>query len=141
VVLNERIHHCALGGELGDHVKRFVDNDLSVQDVVVGIVAVVDHIRKFDHEACRVALAVGAGIGFVGGEAVVGEKFILALAVDDDASARTLHFGGDVNPAADEVNLLILKCIRVNREGERRCWPIGVFRIFLTALQARQKRY
>jgi len=114
VVLDEWIHHRAFGGEVGNHVKLFVDNDLSVQDVVVGIVAAVDHVRKVDHKACRVTLAVGAGVGFIGWQAVVGEKFVLALAVDNDASARALHFGGDVNPAADEVNLLILKCIRVN---------------------------
>ena len=92
MVLDERIHHRALGGEVGNHVKLFVDNDLSVQDVVIGVVAVVDHVWEFDHEACRVALAVSAGIGFIGWQAVVSEEFVLALAVDDDASARTLHF-------------------------------------------------
>ena len=74
----------------------------------------VDDKGEVDHESCCVALIVRAGIRLVGWQAVVGEEFVLALAVDDDAPAGTLHFGGDLNPTADIVNLLILKCIRVN---------------------------
>ena len=114
VVLDEWIHDCAFSREVGNHVKRFVDNDLSVQDVVVGIVAAVNHIGEVDHEACRVALAVGAGVRLVGGEAVVGEEFILTLAVNDDTSASALHFRRDVNPTTNEVNLLILKRVGID---------------------------
>lgn len=90
VILNQRINHGAIGGEIGNHV-GLADDDLSVQDVVVGIVAMVNHVWEFDHKARGVALAVGAGVGLVRRQAVVGEEFVLALAVDDDASARAFH--------------------------------------------------
>lgn len=91
MVLDERIHGHALGGEVGNHI-GLGDDDLSVQDVVVGVIAVVDYKGEVDYEACRVSFAVGAGIGLVGWQTVVGEEFVLALAIDDDASACALHF-------------------------------------------------
>ena len=91
MVLDERIHGHPLSGEVRNHI-GLGDDDLSVQDVVVGVVAVVDYKGEVDYEACRVALAVSAGIGLVGWQTVVGEEFVLALAIDDDASACALHF-------------------------------------------------
>ena len=90
VVLYQRENHGAFGGEIGNHVGR-ANNDLPVQDVVVGVVAAVHHKGEIDYESCRVALAVSAGIGFVGRYAVVSQKLCLALAVDDDASAGAFH--------------------------------------------------
>ena len=113
MVLDEGIHGRALGGEVGNHV-GLGNDDLAIQDVVIGVVAVVDHEGEVDHKASGVALAVGAGVGGVGGEAVVSKKLILALAVDDDASACALHFGSDVNPTTYIVDLLILKGVGVN---------------------------
>lgn len=71
VILDERIHYCTLGWEVGNHV-RFGDDDLSVQDVVIGVVAAVNHKREVDHQPSGVALAVGAGVWLVGRKAVVG---------------------------------------------------------------------
>ncbi len=137
VVLDERINHVGIGLENGNHV-GFGDDDLPVQDVVVGVVAAVDDKGEVDHEARGIALAVGAGIGKVGRQAVVGEEFVLALAVNDDASARAFHLRGKVDPTADSVQLVILHRVGINREAKRRGRPIGVFGIFLTAVQQRQ---
>ena len=101
-ILYERIHWHAVGGEVGNHV-RLGHDDLPVQNVVIGVVAMVDHKREVDHETCRVALAVGAGVRLVGRQAVVGKEFVVALAVDDDATARAFHLRSEVNPAANIV--------------------------------------
>lgn len=113
MILDERVDGYALSGEVGNHI-RLSHYDLSIQDVVIGVVAMVDHKREVHHEACGVTLAIGTGVGFVRGQSVVGKEFVLALPVDDDASTRAFHFGSDVNPSADEVNILILKSVRVN---------------------------
>ena len=89
VVLDERVNHLLIGFENGNHVGA--DDDLTIQNVVVGIVAAIHHEGKVDHKACGVALAVGAGVRCVGWQAVVSEKLVLALAVDDDATACAFH--------------------------------------------------
>ena len=90
VVLYQRINHSAIGGEIGNHV-RFADDDLSVQDVVVGVVAAVDDKREIHHKSGGVALAVGAGIGLVGWYAIIGQKLSVTLSVNDNASAGAFH--------------------------------------------------
>ena len=101
----------------------------------------VDHKGEVDHEACRVALAVGAGVRLVGWQAVVCEEFVLALAVDDDATACALHLRGEVNPATNIVKCLILKRVRINRERKWRGRSVGVLGVFLAALQACRECY
>ena len=113
MILDERENRSAICWEIWHHI-GLADDKLSIQDVVVSVVAMVDDKGEVDHESCRVALAVRTGIGFVGWQTVVGKKFVLALAVDDDAPAGALHLRGDVNPTADVVNLLILKRVRVD---------------------------
>ena len=54
------------------------------------------------HHTGGVALAVGAGIGFIGRHTVVGEKLGVAIAVDDNATACAFHWGDKVFPSADE---------------------------------------
>ena len=125
MVLAEREYCGAVGGETGDHV-RLADDDLSVQDVVVGVVAMVDDKGELDHEACGVALAVGAGVRLIGRQAVVGQKLRVAVTVDDDASAGAFHLGGDVKPSAHEVKILILKCIGIDGDGGEEDGPVGV---------------
>ena len=66
VILNERVNHLLIGLEYGNLV-RFGDENLPVQDIVIGIVAAVHHEGKVDHKACGVAVAVGACIGVVWG--------------------------------------------------------------------------
>ena len=90
VVLYERVNHLLIGLENGNHV-GFGDDDLPVQDIVVGIVAAVHHEGKVDYKASGVALAIGAGIRCVGWQAVISEELVLALAVDDDATACAFH--------------------------------------------------
>ena len=108
MVLYQRIHYCAVSGEAGHHVKVVVDDDLSVQDVVVGVVAMIHPVGELDHEACGVSISIGAGVRFVGRDTVVGQKLRVALPIDNDASAGAFNVGGDIEPAADEVQLLIL---------------------------------
>ena len=79
----------------------------------------VDDKREVYDHSRGIALAVGAGIGLVGRYAVVGQKLRVAHAVDDDASAGAFHIGGDVEPATDEVQLLILQGVGVNCDGCR----------------------
>ena len=71
VVLDEREDGGAVRGKIRNHVRLSYD-DLPIQDVIVGVVATVDDERKVHHQTCGVALAVGAGIRFVGWESVVG---------------------------------------------------------------------
>ena len=119
VVLDERIHGNAVGGEVGHHI-RLSHDDLSVQYVVVGVVAMVHYKREVHHKACCVALSICTGVRLIWGKTVVGEEFVLTLAIDDDSSAGAFHLRGEVNPSADEVNLLILNCVRVDSERKRR---------------------
>ena len=127
VVLNQWINHSAVSGKIGNHV-WFADDELPVQDVVVSVVAAVDNEREVHHKTGGVALTVGTGIGFVGRHAVVGQKLRVALSVYDDASARAFHVGGDVKPAADEVQIMILICVWINRYRCRQHRTIWVFR-------------
>ena len=101
MVLDERKNRGAVGGEIRYHV-GLADEDLSVQDVIVCIVAVVDDERGVHHQACSVALAVGAGVRLVGWQSVVDEKLVVAVSVDDESAAGTFQRRYEVCPAADE---------------------------------------
>ena len=90
MVLYEWINRCAVGGEIGNLV-GFSDDDLSVEDVVVGVVATVDDEGEVDHKAGRLALVVGTGVGFVRRYAVIGQKLRVALTIDNDATAGAFH--------------------------------------------------
>ena len=140
MVLYERINRCAVGGKAGYFV-GFGNDDLSVKDVVIGIVAMVDNEREIDHKTAGGAMAVGAGIGLVGRNAVVGQKLRVALTVDDDAPTGALHVGSDIEPPAHEVQVVILHGVRINRDrgGENR--PIGVFRVVFAPMNERQECY
>ena len=97
VVLDKRENRGAVGGEIWNHV-GFLDDDLPIQDVIVGVVATVDDPSAVYHQSRGVTLAVGAGVRLVGRHAVVGEKLIVAVAEDDEASAGTFNICCDVNP-------------------------------------------
>ena len=90
MVLDEGENCGAFRGKIRNHV-RVSDDDLPVQDVVVCVVAAVDDVGEVDHHACSVALTVDAGIRLIGRDAVVSQKFRLALAIDYDASAGAFH--------------------------------------------------
>ena len=134
MILNQWIHHHAIGGETWHHVEIVVDEKLPVQDVVIGVVAVVNHVREVDHKPRGDAMVVGASIGVVGRQAVEGQKFVLALTIDNDASASAFHVGRDVHPAADEVQVVILHRVRVNRDGVGQHGPVGVLWVLCAAL-------
>ena len=140
MVLYERVNHCAVGGKTGYFV-GFGNDDLSVKDVVIGIVAMVDNEREIDHKTAGGAMAVGAGIGLVGRNAVVGQKLRVALTVDDDAPTGALHVGSDIEPPAHEVQVVILHGVWINRDrgGENR--PVGVFRVVFAPMNERQECY
>ena len=137
-VLYEREHRYALGGKVGDHVGLGHD-DLSVQDVVVGVIALVDDERKVDDESGGVALAVGAGVGVVGRNAVVSQKLGLAHPVDDDASAVAVRVAGEILPSADGVQRLILDAVGINSEIDVGQGLVGVLGIRVASLP--QKRH
>ncbi len=140
VILDKWIHRHAFSREIWDHV-RLGNDDLSVQYVVVGVVATIHHKGEVDHKACRVALAVGAGVRFIGWKTVVGEKFILAQTVNDDTSASAFYLGSEVYPAADEVNFLILKGVWIYRERKRNGGTVRVFGILLTSQKSCREYY
>ena len=96
---------------------------------------------EIHHHACGVALAIGAGIGLVGRDAVVGQKLGVVHAVDDDASAGAFHVGSDIEPATDEVQLLILQGVGVNRDGCRQDRPVGILRDGLASMEEGQEPY
>jgi len=132
VVLYQRIHHGAIGGETWNHV-GLADDELSIQNVIIGIVAAVEDKGKFYNHSRGVSLTVGAGVRLVGRHSVVGQKLSVALSVDDDAPAGAFHIGGDIEPAADEVQFLILQRVRINRDGSWQDGPVGVLGRFLAA--------
>ena len=130
-------------GELGHHVEVVADDDLPVQDVVVGVVASVDYPAAINNQSRRVAKAVGAGIRMIGGHSVVSNKLVFNVIrtwrmENDDATARAFHFGGDVNPAANGVQVLVLHLVRVNGDGIWQDWAVGVCRKFLATVQEGQ---
>lgn len=141
VVLHQREDDGAVGGEVGHHVKLLADDDLSVEDVVVGIIAMVDYIREFNHKASGVALAVSTGIGVVGRDAVVGQKLVVAQFIDDDASAGALDIGRQVEPSADEVQFLILQRVGVDGDGGREDWPDRVLWKGMASVEKGQERH
>ena len=93
MVLDEREHRGAVGREIRNHVGRG-NKDLSVQDVVISIVAFVDNPSAVHHQTRGVALAVGAGVGFVGWHTVIGNEFIgigFRGVKNDDAPTGAFH--------------------------------------------------
>lgn len=138
VVLDKGVDGCSSGREIRNHV-GLANDDLSIQDVVVGVVAAIHHEGEVDDHSRGVALAVGAGIGLVGRQSVVGQKLVVAQPIHDDASAGTLHFRSEVNPAACHVKCLILKRVWVNREVERGFGPIRILGIAFASLQGKQQ--
>ena len=66
MVLDEGENRGAVRGKIRNHI-RLSDDDLSVQNVIIGVVAAVDDEGEIHHKACRVALVVGASIGLVWG--------------------------------------------------------------------------
>ena len=112
VVLDKRINGYASSWEVGNHVGLSHD-DLSIQNVIVSIVATVHNKGKIYNQSRCVAVAVSAGIWLVGWQAVVGQKLRVALTIDDDTPTGAFHFRSKVNPAACIVQLLILDGVRV----------------------------
>ena len=140
MVLYQRIHRSAIRGEVGNHV-GLADDDLSIQDVIVGIVASVDDKGEVHDHSCGIPMAVGAGIRLVGRYAVVGQKLSVAHAVDDDAPAGAFHVGRNVDPAADEVQLLVLQGVGVNRDGRWQDGSVGVLGYGRATMEEGQKPY
>ena len=139
-VLNQGINHRASGGEIGN-LFWLLDDELPVKDIVIGIIATVDDKWKINHKSGGVALAVGAGIGFVGGHAVIGQKLRFTLPIDDDASAGTFHVRSNVEPVANKVQIIILRGIRIYRYWCKQYRPIRVLRVFLASMQKGQEHY
>ena len=140
VVLYQRIDHGAVGGEIGNHV-GLADDDLSVEDVVVGVVAAVHHKGEVDHHSRCMALAVGAGIGCIGWHPVKGKELRVALPINDDASAGAFHVRSDVDPSAYRIQIMILHRVRVNRNREGENGPVGILGVFLAPVHQGQERY
>lgn len=140
MVLYERVNRCAICGKAGYFV-GLGNDDLSVKDVVIGIVAAVDDEREVYHKTAGGAMAVGAGIGLVGRNAVVGQKLSVALAVDDDTSAGAFHIGSDIEPPAHEVQVVVLHGVWINRDRGRENRPIGVFGVVFAPMNERQECY
>ena len=139
------IDRCAIGGKTGYHV-GIADDNLSVQDVIISVVAVINDKWKFHHHSCSVALAVGAGIGFVGRHTVVRSECIFHIvsigpAENNDTTAGAFHFGSDVFPSTYGMQIMVLHLVWVNRDRIRQKWPVWVFRVFLAAVQQGQDAY
>ena len=106
----------------------------------------VDDKGEVNHEACRVALAVGAGIRLVRGQTVVGNESIFHVfgigpAENNNASAGTFYIGSDVFPSSNGIQILVLYLVEIDRDRIRQKWPVGVFGILLASMQAGQNRY
>ena len=99
MVLDERKDGSTIGGEIRNHI-GLADDELSVQYVVIGIVAVVDDEGEIHHHSCGVALAVGAGVRLIGRHTVVDKKLVVVVTVHDETSACAFDGGGDIFPSA-----------------------------------------
>lgn len=115
VILHQGEDDGAISGEVGHHVEILADDDLSVEDVVIGIIAMVDHVREFYHEACGIALAVGAGVGVVGRDAIVGQKLVVAGVKDDDATAGAFNVSNDIDPIVIVFQVMPLICTWIQK--------------------------
>ena len=98
------------------------------------------------NHSCGVAFAVGAGIGVVGRHSVVGSERVVKIVgvgptENYDASAGAFHFGSYVFPSADGMQILVLHLVGIDRDRIRQKWPVGVFRVFLAAVQQGQGAY
>ena len=133
MVLYQGIHHRAIGGEIRNLIWSGND-DLPIQNIIIGVVASVDHKGEVHHQTGRVAVAVGAGIGLVGRKAVVGKKLVGALSVYYDASTGDLDFRGDVKPITYKIEVVILLCVGINRDGIGENGSVGVLGVFMTCL-------
>ena len=123
MILHQGENNGAIGGKVGNHVKVVADDELAVQDVVIGVVAMVDHIRELDYQTRSVALLVGTGVWVVRRDAVVGQKFVVVEFVYDDASACAFDIGCQVKPSANEVQFLVLKRVGINGNVGRQDRP------------------
>lgn len=140
MVLNEGINCRAISGETG-YLVGFGNDDLSVEDVVIGVVAMVDNEWEVNHKAGGAAMAVGAGVGLVGRNAVISQKLRLALTVDNDAAAGAFHIGSDVEPTAHEVQVVILHGVRIDRDGRGQYRAVGVLGVVLAAVHEGQESH
>ena len=105
MILDQIINRCVIGGKDRNHV-RFPNDDLSVQDVIISVVAIVNDKGVVHNHSCGVAMAVGAGIGLVGWHPVVGSERVVKVvsigsAEDDDASACAFYLRCDIFPATN----------------------------------------
>ncbi len=99
-----------------------------------------------NHKAGSVAVAVGAGVRLIGRNTVVGDEHIfytvgIGCAKNNNATAGAFHFGSDILPATNGMQLLILHLVWVNRDRIRQKRPIGVFGEFLAPMQKWQDAY
>ena len=140
MVLDEWENRGAVRGKIWNHI-WLSDDDLPIQYVIVGVVAMVDDERKVYHETCGVALAVDTSIWLVGRETIVSQELGLVLSVDDNASASTLNVGGDIGPTADEVQIIVLVGVWVNCNWIRQYWQNRVLGVFLAAVQEGEDGY
>ena len=96
---------------------------------------------KINYKSGSVAVAVGAGIWLVGRHTVVGQKLCVVHAVDNDASAGAFHICRDVEPTTDEVQLLILKSVGVNRDRCRENRSVRILRDGCASMEKGQKNH
>lgn len=141
MVLYQIIDRRAVGGKTRNHV-RLTDDDLPVKDIIIGVVAAVDDKGEVYDHSRGIALAVGAGIRFIGRDAVVSSKcvfYVIGIRPMEynNATAGTFHFGSDIFPSTNGMQILVLHLVGVNRDGIRQKWSVGVFRIFLAPKQQR----
>ena len=140
MILDERENRSAICWEIWHHV-GLADDKLSIQDVVVSVVAMVDDEWGVCHHTGGVALAVGAGIGFIGRHTVVGKKLVVTIAVDDDTTAGALKRRGDIFPTAHKPKVVVLVIVQVDLNRVRQDWPIRVFGILLATMQEGKECY
>ena len=140
MILDERENRSAICREIRYHV-GLTDDELSIQDVVVGVVAMVDDKGEVNHHTGGVALAVGAGIGFIGRHTVVGKKLVVTIAVDDDTTAGALKRRGDIFPTAHKPKVVVLVIVQVDLNRVRQDRPVRIFGILLATVQEGKECY
>ena len=89
---------------------------VAIDDVVLDVVAVIDHEGEIDYQTGAFALAVAAGIRLVGRQAVIDPELGLVEPIHDQSPARGEIFWSEVHIATHETQIVVLQVVEVDAE-------------------------
>ena len=100
--------------------------DVTINNIVFDVVAIVQHKRQINDQSGAVAIAVAAGIGVIGRQTVISPEFVLIQPVNNDAATGAHRVGGVILESSHGVEFILMECVRVNGEIDDAVGVIGV---------------